>query len=266
MALIKNSHAPWAAQLSSAPLLPRGMASSLGTPWFLSASLGRPLHCSASSEPPPPPGPPPPSQPPGQLETRSRGVSASPKPRKPAVESTDWVASSLTRRFGLGAGLAWVGFLAVGVVSEQIKTRLEVSRQQANTRELDQEEEVVLPNGIRYYEIRVGGGESPRPGDLVVINLKGQIKESGQVFVDTFAGDKKPLALFMGSRPYTKGMSEGIDYVLRTMKTGGKRRVIVPPIFGFGVEGADFDSGIKIPPSATLEYIVEVENVSIAPS
>jgi hypothetical protein len=43
------------------------------------------------------------------------------------VDSTDWRATSLTRRFGLGAGLAWVGFLAFGVVSEQIKTRLEVS-------------------------------------------------------------------------------------------------------------------------------------------
>lgn len=50
------------------------------------------------------------------------------------VDSTDWIATSLTRRFGLGAGLAWVGFLAFGVVSEQIKTRFEVSQQQANTR------------------------------------------------------------------------------------------------------------------------------------
>lgn len=63
------------------------------------------------------------------------------KPIKPVVassttkvDSTDWIATSLTRRFGLGAGLAWVAFLAFGVVSEQIKTRLEVSQQQANTR------------------------------------------------------------------------------------------------------------------------------------
>lgn len=54
--------------------------------------------------------------------------------RSTNADSTDWIASSLTRRFGIGAGLAWVGFLAVGVVSEQIKTRLEVSRQEANTR------------------------------------------------------------------------------------------------------------------------------------
>lgn len=57
------------------------------------------------------------------------------KRSRPAVaESTDWIASSLTRRFGLGAGLAWAGFLAIGVLSEQIKTRIEVSQETANTR------------------------------------------------------------------------------------------------------------------------------------
>ena len=192
------------------------------------------------------------------------------KPIKPStkVESTDWIATSLTRRFGIGAGLAWVGFLAFGVISEQIKTRLEVSQQEANTRNVEKVEEVVLPNGIRYYELKVGGGASPRPGDLVVIDITGKIESSGEVFVNTFEGDKKPLALVMGSRPYSKGVCEGIEYVLKTMKAGGKRKVIVPPQLGFGENGADFDSGtgVQIPPLATLEYILEVEKVSIAPA
>ncbi|XP_057517281.1 peptidyl-prolyl cis-trans isomerase FKBP17-2, chloroplastic-like [Amaranthus tricolor] len=182
------------------------------------------------------------------------------------VETTDWIASSLTRRFGLGAGLAWVSFLAFGVVSEQIKTRLEVSQQQANIRDLDKEEEIVLPNGIRYYDMRIGGGASPRIGDLVVIDLKGSIKDSGEVFVDTFDKKNKSLALLMGSRPYTRGMCEGIEYVLKTMKAGGKRRVIVPPKLGYCDNGADFGSDVSIPPCATLEYIVEVDKVSIAPA
>ncbi|MTV29339.1 hypothetical protein FTX61_28815, partial [Nitriliruptoraceae bacterium ZYF776] len=53
------------------------------------------------------------------------------------ADSTDWIASSLTRRFGLGAGLAWAGFLTFGVVSEQIKTRFEVNQQEANTRDVE---------------------------------------------------------------------------------------------------------------------------------
>lgn len=87
-----------------------------------------PYHqCYASSSNPPEPDssspPPPPSQP---LTSQQK--------RKTTVETTDWVASSLTRRFGIGAGLAWAGFLAFGVISEQIKTRIEVSQEAANTR------------------------------------------------------------------------------------------------------------------------------------
>lgn len=166
----------------------------------------------------------------------------------------------------MGAGLAWAGFLAVGVLSEQIKTRLEVSQEQANTKDLEKEEEVILPNGIRYYDMRIGGGASPRTGDLVVIDLKGNIKDTGEVFVDTFGKNTKSLALVMGSRPYTRGMCEGIEYVIRTMKAGGKRRVIVPPKLGYCDTGAEFGYDVSIPPCATLEYIVEVHRVSIAPA
>ncbi|KAG6753853.1 peptidyl-prolyl cis-trans isomerase FKBP17-2 [Populus alba x Populus x berolinensis] len=258
------------------------MATFFGSPPFLSHPLTRTNFSSSSQTPPPPTPPIPPSQPnpSPQLSSSSSEQPQLPasvrvqqqKPAKPAgnsgtkVETTDWIASTLTRRFGLGAGLAWAAFLAVGVVSEQIKTRIEVSQQEANTRNVDIEEEVALPNGIRYYELRVGGGASPKPGDLVVIDLKGKIEGSGEVFVDTFGGDRKPLALVMGSRPYSKGMCEGVEYVLRSMKAGGKRRVIVPPNLGFRENGADLGTGVQIPPFATLEYVIEVERVSIAPA
>ncbi|KAL4633070.1 hypothetical protein ACB092_04G094700 [Castanea dentata] len=261
------------------------MASIFGSPPFMSHPLTKTQFSSSSSQTPPP-TPPSPSTPPSQpqspapsqqLSTSSSNQQAPvsvnvqqdfkpTKPKPATADSTDWIASTLTRRFGLGAGLAWAAFLAVGVISEQIKTRIEVSQQETNTRNVEKEEEVVLPNGIRYYELRVGGGASPRPGDLVVIDLKGKIEGNGEVFVDTFGGDKKPLALVMGSRPYSRGMCEGIEYVLRSMKAGGKRRVIIPPTLGFGEKGTDLGPGVQIPPFATLEYIIEVEKVSIAPA
>ncbi|GAV75403.1 FKBP_C domain-containing protein [Cephalotus follicularis] len=260
------------------------MATFFGSPSFLSHPLTRTTsHFSSSSQTPVPP-PTPPSKPQSptpspHLNTTSaeqqvpvlsakvqQQKATTPAARTTTVESTDWIASSLTRRFGLGAGLAWAGFLAFGVISEQIKTRLEVSQQEANTRDVEKQEEVVLPNGIRYYELRVGGGASPRTGDLVVIDLKGKVEGSGKIFADTFGGDKKPLALLMGARPYGKGMCEGIEYVLRSMKAGGKRRVMIPPGLGFGEQGADLGSGVRIPPFATLEYIVQVDKVSVAPA
>nr|GMD30664.1 peptidyl-prolyl cis-trans isomerase FKBP17-2, chloroplastic-like [Ipomoea batatas]GMD35634.1 peptidyl-prolyl cis-trans isomerase FKBP17-2, chloroplastic-like [Ipomoea batatas] len=255
------------------------MATFFGSPTLVPRPATRTNHLSSSSQPPPSQPPnqaPPPPQPPQQLSSSASAEpplapaaakpSSKPQRSSTTVDSTDWIASSLTRRFGLGAGLAWAGFLAFGVVSEQIKTRLEVSQQEANTRDVEKEEEVVLPNGIRYYELRVGGGAIPRPGDLVVVDIKGSVEGSGEVFIDTFVGDKKPLALVMGSRPYRQGICEGIEYVLRSMKAGGKRRVIIPPNLGFGEEGADLGSGLEIPPSATLEYVVQVDKVSIAPA
>ena len=110
----------------------------------------------------------------------------------------------------------------------------------------------------RYHELKVGVGASPGPGDLVVIDVIGKVKGSGGVFVDTFGNEKKPVALIMGSRPYIKGVCEGIENVVRSMKADGKRRVIVPPTLGFGENGADFGSGLLIPPFSTLEYIVEL--------
>ncbi|KAI8528619.1 hypothetical protein RHMOL_Rhmol12G0161900 [Rhododendron molle] len=211
------------------------------SPPFLSPQITKPQHFASSQTPPPPPQPPtpPPSQTPSplpltqQLSTRTSVEPPSPVPSevqqqqkstKPApatsastsADSTDWIASSLTRR---------------------------------------------------YYELTVGGGASPKPGDLVVIDLKGSIEGStGKVFVDTFGGENRSLALVMGSRPYTRGMCEGIDYVLRSMKAGGKRRVIVPPGLGFGEKGAELGPDVQIPPNAALEYVVQVDRVSIAPA
>ncbi|KAF0910216.1 hypothetical protein E2562_001412 [Oryza meyeriana var. granulata] len=256
------------------------MATFLGSsPAFPARPIAKPhLSCAQSSRPPSAQQPPEQQQPPTPPQPKQQQpMQAQPQPplqarprRSPAAssaDSTDWVASSLTRRFGIGAGLAWVSFLAFGVVSEQLKTRFEVAQQLANTKDVEQEQEVVLPNGIRYYEMRVGGGDVPRPGDLVVIDLQGRVAGGGgETFVDTFGDGKRPLALVMGSRPYTRGMCEGVEYVLRSMRAGGKRRVVVPPALGFGEDGADFGAGAQVPPGETLEYVVEVDKVSIAPA
>ncbi|KAK6123658.1 hypothetical protein DH2020_042599 [Rehmannia glutinosa] len=212
------------------------MASFFASPPFLSHPIARSNYLSSSQTPNQQPSNLPPQQlngnsvePPSSPLSPAKVIVSKPALTKTKAESTHWIASTLTRRFGVGAGLAWFGFLAVGVITEQIKTRLEVSQQQATTRDVDKQEEVVLPNGIRYYE-------------------------------------KRALALVMGSRPYSRGICEGVEYVLRNMKAGGKRRVIIPPSLGFGEEGADLGEGLQIPPLATLEYVIDIDKVSIAPA
>lgn len=253
------------------------MATFLGSsPAFLARPVAKPhVSCAQPPRPPSAQNQQPPAEQPRQqqqqqsvqAQSQQQAPAARPKRAGGGADSTDWVASSLTRRFGIGAGLAWAGFLAVGVVSEQLKTRFEVAQQEANTKDVEQEQEVVLPNGIRYYELRVGGGDVPRPGDLVVIDLQGRVAGGGEPFVDTFGDGKRPLALVMGSRPYTRGMCEGVEYALRSMRAGGKRRVVVPPGLAFGDDGADLgEEHVQIPPGATLEYVVQVDKVSIAPA
>eukprot|EP00250_Pteridium_aquilinum_P004792 c14993_g1_i1 orf=84-839(+) len=190
-------------------------------------------------------------------------------PRKSSsssVDSTDWIASSLTRRFGLGAGLAWAGFLAFGVISEQIKTRTEVYLEEQGTRDVEDGKEVLLGSNVRYVDLRVGGGVSPLNGDLVLVDLVGQVVD-GEKFVDTVSGSKKrPIALVFGRRPYVGGMCAGLEEAMRSMHVGGKRRVVVPANMGFGTLGVDLGGGAVVPPDATLEYTVTLIKASIAPS
>ncbi|KAI5068239.1 hypothetical protein GOP47_0016584 [Adiantum capillus-veneris] len=208
------------------------------------------------------------------LKTEEQSSPAPPSPAPPAprksssssADTTDWIASSLTRRFGLGAGLAWVGFLAFGVISEQIKTRREVYLEEQDTRDVEDAKEVVLGSNIRYKDLRVGGGAAPLDGDLVLIDLVGQVVD-GQTFVDTESGSRKrPIALVFGRRPYAGGMCAGLEEVMRSMHVGGKRQVVVPADMGFGAAGVDLGDGAVIPPNATLEYTVTLLKASVAPS
>ena len=50
-----------------------------------------------------------------------RAAEAGTQKKRREADSTDWMATQLTRRFGLAGGLAWVGFLAVGVIGEQVR-------------------------------------------------------------------------------------------------------------------------------------------------
>ncbi|EAZ28318.1 hypothetical protein OsJ_12292 [Oryza sativa Japonica Group] len=237
------------------------MATFLGSsPAFLARPVAAKPHLSCAQSPRPPSAQPPPEQqPPTPTPTQQQSMQAQPQARPEARAGGGGVRRGLD---GLGGDVADAALPPLNsAFNLHSSPWLPLP-----PRDVEQEQEVVLPNGIRYYEMRVGGGDVPRPGDLVVIDLKGRVT-GGEAFVDTFGDGKRPLALVMGSRPYTRGMCEGVEYVLRSMRAGGKRRVVVPPALGFGDDGADFgDAAAQVPPGATLEYVVEVDKVSIAPA
>lgn len=47
----------------------------------------------------------------------------------------------------------------------QIKTRLEIASEEANTRDVADAPEVVTPEGLRYRDLKIGGGSPPIPGE-----------------------------------------------------------------------------------------------------
>jgi hypothetical protein len=48
--------------------------------------------------------------------------------------------------------------------ASQVKTRLELASEEANTREVADAQEVVTPEGLRYTDLKIGGGSPPVPG------------------------------------------------------------------------------------------------------
>lgn len=70
----------------------------------------------------------------------------------------------------LAGGLAWLGFLTVGTLGEQVKTRMEVAAEKAGTKDVSDSKVVTLPSGVTYQDQRIGGGQQPIKGYLIVLD------------------------------------------------------------------------------------------------
>ena len=111
--------------------------------------------------------------------------------------------------------------------------------------------EVTTESGLKYIDIVVGTGESPKPGQMVTVHYTGTF-EDGRKF-DSSLDSGQPIVFPIGVGRVIKGWDEG----LMTMKVGGKRRFIIPPHLGYGARG----KLPRIPPNATLLFEVELLGV-----
>jgi peptidylprolyl isomerase len=108
---------------------------------------------------------------------------------------------------------------------------------------------VTTASGLKYEDLVVGKGASPRQGQMVVVHYTGWLT-NGQKF-DSSRDRGKPFEFPIGEGRVIKGWDEGV----MSMKVGGRRKLTIPPELGYGARGTP---GGPIPPNATLIFDVEL--------
>ena len=110
--------------------------------------------------------------------------------------------------------------------------------------------EVTTASGLKYVDLKVGDGATPRMGQRVRVHYIGRF-ENGREFENSYNAGP-PAEFNLGP-----GLIKGWNETLQTMKVGGKRRITLPPDLAYGAVG----SPPKIPPNATLTFEIELLGV-----
>jgi peptidylprolyl isomerase len=111
--------------------------------------------------------------------------------------------------------------------------------------------EVTTASGLKYEDLKVGTGASPKTGDTVIVHYTGTLTD-GTKF-DSSRDRGTPFDFVIGTGGVIKGWDEGV----MSMKVGGRRKLTIPPDLGYGDRGA----GGVIPPGATLIFDVELLDI-----
>lgn len=103
-------------------------------------------------------------------------------------------------------------------------------------------------SGLQFIDMVQGRGEGPATGNKVTVHYSGYLM-NGKKF-DSSVDRGQPFSFVIGLGQVIKGWDEGVA----SMKTGGKRKLIIPAELGYGKHGA----GGVIPPNAILVFDVEL--------
>ncbi len=110
----------------------------------------------------------------------------------------------------------------------------------------------VTDSGLKFHDLKVGGGSEPRTGQLVEVHYTGWLLD-GTKF-DSSKDRGESFSFVIGKGRVIKGWDEGVS----TMRVGGTRHLFIPSPLGYGATGA----GGVIPPHATLVFEVELLGLS----
>jgi FKBP-type peptidyl-prolyl cis-trans isomerase len=114
-------------------------------------------------------------------------------------------------------------------------------------------QEVSLPGGLKYQDLKVGDGALAESGKQVSVHYTGWLTD-GTKF-DSSVDRGEPFAFQLGAGQVIRGWDEGV----KGMRVGGKRKLTIPSELGYGARGTP---GGPIPPNATLVFDVELLGVN----
>ncbi len=133
--------------------------------------------------------------------------------------------------------------LLKGLIEEEVKMRDEYIATNNIT-------ETATQSGLYYIEIEEGTGKQAVAGNTVSVHYTGSLL-NGEIF-DSSIKRGEPIEFVLGVQGVIAGWDEGIAM----MKVGGKAKLIIPSLLGYG----ERDMG-AIPPFSTLVFEVELVDV-----
>ncbi len=113
------------------------------------------------------------------------------------------------------------------------------------------------PSGLQIEDLVPGTGNAAAFGKDVLVHYTGWLPGAGGgpgTKFDSSHDRQQAFGFALGQGNVIAGWDEGVA----GMRTGGKRRLIIPPALGYG----EFGAGGVIPPNATLLFEIELLDVS----
>src|SRR3954468_23820030 len=102
---------------------------------------------------------------------------------------------------------------------------------------------------LEIEDLTVGDGDEATPGRVVEVHYVGKTWSNGREF-DASWNRGKTFSFGLAKSQVTAGWDQGVA----EMKVGGRRRITIPPMLGYGKRGA----GGVIGPDETLVFVVDL--------